>query len=154
MSFRSIYRCRRSPRHPCFCFLYCLLLHTCLRGITPIAAGKTPGGLPPPGNFPSRGSCLRRHSLFCRYFPLFLSGGSCFSCRPCFSVTLPFPGCFFPHPCPTPLLIARVAAVCLRPLSGCLPSCFAPPFLPGLSAKITPGPELPGRSCGGILPLC
>ena len=38
-----------------------------------------------------------------------------------------FPGCSFPRPCPTPLLIARVAAVCLRPLPGCLPFCFAPP---------------------------
>jgi hypothetical protein len=36
-----------------------LLLRTCLRGITPIAAGKTPGGLP----------CFPRQLLLARFLP-------------------------------------------------------------------------------------
>ena len=89
----------------------------------------------PPATSPRAVLAFAGTPCFCRYFPLFLSGGSCFSCRPCFSVTLPFPGCFSPS---LPDAPAGCPCSCRVPLSALLFFAvlplgifrFAPAFLP------------------------
>ena len=95
----------------------------------------------PPATSPRAVLAFAGTPCFCRYFPLFLSGGSCFSCRPCFSVTLPFPGCF-PHPCRTPLQVARVVAGC-----PCPPSCFLPSSR--LAYSVSPRPFCQNNTWAG-----